>query len=84
MSKLNIENVSGIIVGETTHTARLIAPNGNEQMRENLSINESAAAWGERMLSQIRSTVLGNGSTLLTRPDIEGAIYGKGQWTVRI
>jgi len=84
MNKLNVENVSGIIIGETTHTARLIAPNGNEQMRENLSINESASAWGERMLSKIRSTVLGDGSMLSARPDIEGAIYGRGQWTVRI
>lgn len=84
MNKFNIENTSGVIIGETTHTARLVAPNGNEQCRTNLSLDESAEQWGSKMLEQIRETVLGNGSTLLERPDIEHAIYGKGQWTVTI
>jgi len=84
MSKFSIENTSGVIVGETTHTARLIAPNGNEQRRVNLSINESAEEWAIKILGDIRSSVLGDGSTLASRPDIEHAIYGKGQWTVNI
>ena len=84
MDKFNIENTSGVIIGETTHTARLISPNGNEQTRANLSLDESAEKWGFKMLVQIRETILGDGSTLSERPDIERAIYGKGQWIVKI
>ena len=84
MTKFYIENTSGVIIGETTHVARLIAPNGNEQTRVDLSIDESAEAWGEMALRQIRSTILGDGSLLSDRPDLERSIYGKGKWLVRI
>ena len=82
--KFNIENTSGIIIGETTHTARLIAPNGNEQCRAELSLDESAEQWGSKMLEQVRETILGDGSTMMDRPDVEQSIYGKGHWTVKI
>jgi hypothetical protein len=80
----NFDDVNGTIIGDILHKIALVAPNGKEQIKNNVDNEFDAKEWAENEKNRLLSEPCGNGKSLSSYPDIVEQIYGKGEWSLRI
>lgn len=79
-----VENVRGVIIGETSRRVALVAPNGNVQRQTDLALNDDPKEWGDKTKKELLSVKCGDGKPLSFYPEIAASIYGAGEWSLKI